>query len=227
MKRWGWQPPSPALLIACVALFVALGGTVLAATKKIDGGTIRVKSLPGNRLKIGSVPGNRLHPGTIPGSSLAPGSVKGEQIDLGSLGQVPSAAHADSADTARSAQTAIAADQAADATTINGRSVGCRATARQFAGACWDLRPSTTTLTAPGAAAACANAGGELPSLLALLAFVEQTGVQPDFAGEWTSSVRVDSGGIYNVPILENGTTVALKAPEEPHHFRCVTPLIS
>jgi hypothetical protein len=34
--------PSPALLVACLALFVALGGTVLAATK-IDGRTIKVK----------------------------------------------------------------------------------------------------------------------------------------------------------------------------------------
>ena len=56
MKRWRPPRPSPALLVACLALFVALGGTVLAATK-IDGRTIRVKSLPGNRLTPGSVPG--------------------------------------------------------------------------------------------------------------------------------------------------------------------------
>ena len=32
MKRWGWHRPSPALLIACVALFVALGGGAYAAS---------------------------------------------------------------------------------------------------------------------------------------------------------------------------------------------------
>ncbi|MGA8112522.1 MAG: hypothetical protein WCA46_02550, partial [Actinocatenispora sp.] len=126
--------PSPALLIACLALFVALGGTVLAATK-IDGRTIRVKSLPGNRLTVGSLPGNRLQVGTIPGSRLVPGSVKAKQIDVGSLGPVPSATHADTADAARRAQTAIAADHAADATTINGPGVGCREGTREFAGA--------------------------------------------------------------------------------------------
>jgi hypothetical protein len=226
MKHWGWHPPSPALLIACAALFVALGGTVMAATK-IDGHKIRVKSLPGNRLAVGSVPGNRLHPGTIPGSRLAPGSVTGEQIDLASLGPVPSAAHADSADTARRAQTATAAEHATEATRVNGRSVGCNSAAREFAGACWDLRPSATVLTATDAAGACADAGGELPSVLALLTFVQLPGVQPDFAGEWTSNARVDSGGVLSVPVLENGMALALKAPTEPHRFRCVTPLIS
>src|ERR1700761_4031211 len=104
MERTRWRRPSPALVIACLALFVALGGTVLAATK-IDGRTIRVKSLPGNRLTPASLPGNRLQAGTIPGSRLAPGSVKGTQIDAASLGPVPSATHADAADPAHRAQT--------------------------------------------------------------------------------------------------------------------------
>src|SRR5882757_4160877 len=170
MKRRRLPRPSPALLIACLALFVALGGTVLAATK-IDGRTIRVKSLPGNRLTIGSLPGNRLQAGTIPGSRLAPGSVKARQIDVGSLGPIPSATHADTADSARRAQTAIAAEHAADATTINGRAVGCREGTREFAGACWDLRPSAAALTPAEATAACAAVGGELPEALALSVF--------------------------------------------------------
>src|SRR6201995_6020990 len=109
MKRTGSWRPTPALAIACLALFVALGGTVLAATK-IDGSTIRVKSLPGNRLTIGSLPGNRLQTGTIPGSPLPPRSLKAKQIEVASPGRVPSATHADAADTARRAQTAIAAE---------------------------------------------------------------------------------------------------------------------
>jgi hypothetical protein len=226
MKHWGWLRPSPALLIACVALFVALGGTVLAA-KKINGHTIRVKSLPGNRLAVGSVPLNRLHAGTISGSLLAPGSVTGAQIDAGSLGQVPNASHADSADTARHAQSATVAEHADDATTINGRAVGCREASREFAGACWDLRPSTDAVTAPEAAAACASAGGELPNGLVLLDFVAQPGIQPGLPAEWTSNMRVDSGGLYSVPALENGTTFRLLDPETLNHFRCITPLVS
>jgi hypothetical protein len=226
MKRWKSRRPSPTLLIACAALFVALGGTVTAATK-IDGRTIRAKSLPGDRLQIGSVPGNRLKAKSIQGDRLVPGSVKGAQVDAASLGQVSNAAHAESADTAHHAQTAVAADHAADATTINGRAVGCPATAREFAGACWDLHPSAAALTAPEAATACADKGGELPHLLALMSFVGGPGIEPAVTGEWTGDVRVDSGGIYSVPILEANESLELEPPDEPHHFRCVTPLLS
>jgi hypothetical protein len=94
--------PSPALFVSLVALFAALGGTVYAAgkAKKIDGKAIKVKSLPGNRLKLGSLPGNRLKPGAIGAGQLAPNSIGAQQIDEATLGQVPSAVHADNADSA-------------------------------------------------------------------------------------------------------------------------------
>ena len=227
MKRWGTHLPSPALLIACAALFVALGGTVLAATKKIDGKTIRVKSLPGNRLKLGSVPGNRLKPGTVGGNRLAPGSVTGTQIDAASLGQVPNAGHAESADNARHAQTATAAEHASEATTVNGRTVGCGSTEREFAGACWGLRPSPSALTAPAAAAACADVGGELPLGLELAAFIEQPGVQLASEGEWLNEVWVNSGTVYSVDFLKSDGNFDLKSPSNTLHFRCVRPLVS
>src|ERR1700743_1342740 len=146
MKRSGWRRPSPALVIACLALFVALGGTVLAATK-IDGKTIKVESLPGNRVEVGSLPGNR----------VAPHSLKGAQIKVETLGEVPSAAHADSADSARHAPTATADEQAPTATTINGHAVGCATGRSEFAGACWDLTPSAGKGAAVEAASVCAS----------------------------------------------------------------------
>jgi len=216
MKRSGWWRPSPALVIACLALFVALGGTVLAATK-IDGKAIKVKSLPGNRLKVGSVPGNR----------IAPNSLKGSQIRADTLAEVPSAAHAGSADTARHAQTATAADHATDATTINGHAVGCATGRREFAGACWDLQASAVKMNAVEAAGACATRGGELPDLLALLAFNQQPGVVGSVEGEWTNSeqpVGIDS---WAVAIVENGAHVNVNRPTLLNHFRCVTPLLA
>lgn len=225
MKRRRPSVPSPALLIACLALFVALGGTVLAATK-IDGRTIRVKSLPGNRLTVGSLPGNRLRPGTIPGDRLAPGSVTATQLDVGSLGPVPSATHADSADTARRAQTAIAADHAADATTINGRAVGCRAGTREFAGACWEVSPSAAAVTAPEAVAACAAAGGELPDAMALRLFVDQPQISTAVGGEWLDEIFFDSETSYAVFVLTNEDHFFPEPPAKLHRFRCVTPLL-
>lgn len=227
MKRRRPSLPSPALVIACLALFVALGGTVLAATK-IDGRTIRVKSLPGNRLTVGSLPGNRLRTGTIPGSRLAPGSVKAQQIDVGSLGPVPSATHADSADTARRAQTAIAAEHATDATTINGRSVGCRTGTRQFAGACWELTPSEGVATAVDAAAACADVGGELAEGLSLVVFLRQPGVNGAVDGEWTKQIaNLGAPGQVAVAIVTSTGLIESSSINLLHRFRCVTPLVS
>jgi hypothetical protein len=226
MKYSRSRRPSPALVIACLALFVALGGTVLAATK-IDGKTIRVKSLPGNRLEVGSLPGNRLRKGTIPGNRIAPGSLKGDQIDVGTLGQVPNAAHADSADTARRAQTATAADHATDATTINGHAVGCASGRREFAGACWDLQTSATAMTEPEAVAACAAEGGELPAALPLMAFGREPGVQLFIGGEWTNQITPLGKAVYNVLTLLESGELEFVLPTELHRFRCVTPLLS
>jgi hypothetical protein len=224
MKRSGWRRPSPALVIACLALFVALGGTVLAATR-INGHTIKVKSLPGNRLEIGSVPGNRLK-GTISGNRIAPGSIKGDRIEVGTLDQVPSAARADSADTARHAQTATAADHAADSTTINGREVGCTDGKREFAGACWDLHPSTAKITVFEAAVTCAAGGGELPNTISLIAFLREPGVQQSSEGEWTKDIYPISPNVFDVMVVSAPSYVTYSPVTTLLHYRCVSPLL-
>lgn len=56
--------PSPALAVALLALFVALGGVALAATS-IDGTTIKVASEPGNRLVGNSVTGRQVKESTL------------------------------------------------------------------------------------------------------------------------------------------------------------------
>ncbi len=85
--------PSPALVVAGLALFVALGGTVYAAKKaRVDGKTVKVKSLPGNRLKLRSIPANRLKPSVLKGVLAAQsGPITGAEIDELTLGQVPEA----------------------------------------------------------------------------------------------------------------------------------------
>lgn len=93
--------PSPAMIVAVLALFVALGGTVYAASS-ISGKTIKKNSLPGNRIKQKTVTGNRLKNDTITGT----------QVNEATLGKVPSAATADSATTANSATTAVTAETA-------------------------------------------------------------------------------------------------------------------
>jgi hypothetical protein len=218
---------SPALVVAFVALFVALGGTVYAA-KKIDGHTIKVKSLPGNRLTPGSLPGNRLKPGAIPGNRLAPASITGNQIDVATLGQVPSAVHADNADSAHDALTALHAVSAIDATKVNGHTAGCDSTTRFFAGACWQTESSEAALTAPAAALSCASQGGELPGALALVAFSQQPGIGLAAGEEWTEEIPLIAGtDVYSVITVSSSGQVNSFAPTSTKKYRCVIPLVS
>jgi hypothetical protein len=229
MKQGIWRH-SPALVIAVIALFVALGGSVYAAKKaKLDGRAIRAKSLPGNRLKPHSIAANRLMPGVLAGSA-ANGPLTGTDINELTLGQVPSATHADSADTAQSAidaQTALNAVNAVDAKTINGHGVGCLPGTRPFAGACWESSVSSA-VDAPTAARKCAARGGTLPDALQLAAFAEETGVNLDPGDEWSGDIPAISGeDAYAVTTVSAGSVVFRDLSDETHAYRCVIPLLT
>jgi hypothetical protein len=216
----------PAFVVACLALMVALGGSVYAAAK-IDGHDVKRGSLPGNRLERASLPGNRLKAGTLRGGRIAPGSLTGVQVDAATLGKVPEASRADSAATARTANTAIAATAANEASRLNGHVAACTATQRLFAGACWEQQLTAAT-TAPQAAAVCASRGGELPEPLALAAFGAQSGVELAFEGEWSGDIPVVSGSDqYAVVTVARSGVISSALHQWAFPFRCVIPLVS
>ncbi len=62
-------------VVAFIALFVALGGSVYAAGK-----------ISGTQIKSGSVPGNRIKSKSLTAKQIKPGSLTGAQIKAGSLG---------------------------------------------------------------------------------------------------------------------------------------------
>jgi hypothetical protein len=245
MRQGIWRS-SPALVIAAIALFVALGGSVYAAkTKKprIDGKTIAAKSLPGNRVKPKSLPGNRLKPRSVGAIHLKAGALKGAQgnapltgVDINelTLSQVPSAAHADSADTAQSAvdaQTALNAVNAIDAKTVNGHSVGCLPGTQLFAGACWENSHSSA-VNAPTAARKCAARGAELPEALLLAAFAEEPGVNLTAGDEWSSDIlSFTSEDVYGVATVSAASKIGsglfnASGVMETRAYRCVVPLL-
>jgi hypothetical protein len=229
MKQGIWRHWA-ALVVAVIALFVALGGSVYAARKaKLDGRAIRAKSIPGNRLKPHSIAANRLMPGIL-GGSEASGPLTGADINELTLGQVPSATHADFADTAQSAvdaQTALNAVNAVNAKTINGHSVGCLPGTRPFAGACWESSASSA-VDAPTAARKCAARGGTLPEALQLAAFAEELGVNLDSDDEWSSDIPAISGeDAYAVTTVAANSVVFRDLSTEAHAYRCVIPLLT
>jgi hypothetical protein len=122
MYRIASRRPSASLVVACLALFVALGGVGYAAA------TIGSAAIVDNSIKSKDVRNENLR-----GKDVRANTLKGADVDESSLGKVPSAANADSAATAANATNATNAGNAdtvggigPDALTI-GRSVldGC------------------------------------------------------------------------------------------------------
>lgn len=223
---WGHS----ALVVAAIALFVAMGGSVYAAKQaKLNGKAVKVKSLPGNRLKPRSVPANRLKPGVLRGAGIS-SPLTGVDINELTLGQVPSATYAERADFAQSAtdaQTALNAVNAIDARTVNGHSAGCLPGTQRFAGACWQSSPSTAAATAPQAAVECAVQGGTLPDALGLAAFAKQPGVNLHEGDEWTDDVPVVSGAnIYAVVTVSAASDINSALSTMTNRYRCVIPLL-
>jgi hypothetical protein len=71
--------------IALLALFIALGGSVYAASNKIDGAQIKVKSLPGNRIKPKTVTATQIKKNTIGSAQVKSGAITAKQIKAGAV----------------------------------------------------------------------------------------------------------------------------------------------
>src|SRR6186997_575290 len=78
-------------VVACLALFVALGGSVYAAGK-ISGKQIKRSSLPGNRIKPKTIPSNRIKPKSLTARQVKRNSLTGAQINQKTLTGVSAAA---------------------------------------------------------------------------------------------------------------------------------------
>jgi hypothetical protein len=117
--------PSPALLIACAALFVSLGGVSYGvATNSIDSreirnNSVRSKDVRNNTLRTFDIRNNEvrgfdIRNSTVQGRDVAFNTLTGSDVSEDTLGKVPSAGTADSAGVAAAA---------GNANTVGGMSV--------------------------------------------------------------------------------------------------------
>ena len=92
MKRILRRRPTPALIISCVALFAALGGTAYALT--ITGANVRNNSLTGadiRDVKAGDIRNYTLHGRDVKRDSLGRVPIKEERLDASKIGTVKNA----------------------------------------------------------------------------------------------------------------------------------------
>ena len=118
--------PSPAMVVAMIALVVAMAGTGYAASK-ISGSSIKKNTVPGNRIKKNSLGGT--------------------QINESKLGKVPKAAQADNATNATNANALGGKALAAVLPTSGSAQNADTATLAGFPGT--DVVTGTITTTAP------------------------------------------------------------------------------
>jgi hypothetical protein len=67
-------------VVAVLALFLTLGGSVYAASNKISGTQIKPRSLPGNRIKARSLTGAQIKARTLTGAKVKPRSLTGKEV---------------------------------------------------------------------------------------------------------------------------------------------------
>ncbi len=96
-------------VMATVAVFLALGGGAYAALRLPPG------SVGTREMKDGAVTSHKLARGAVNASKVANSSLTGQQINVSTLGIVPNAKHASSADGATNATHATNADNATNA----------------------------------------------------------------------------------------------------------------
>jgi len=112
MKRF-LRTPSPAMVVACAALFVSLGG-VSYAVATIDSADIVDGSIRNRDFKNGTLRGQEAKP-----DGFGPNAIKEQALDASKLGQVPSSVVTDGV-----ARHAVISDVGA---TVRGRGVASSA----------------------------------------------------------------------------------------------------
>lgn len=126
MMRFRPGSPSPALVVAVIALIVALGGTGYAAV------TLPAHSVGSKQLKRRAVTTSKIHHGAVTSSKVKNNTLRGRDINELTLGQVREARHAEAAINANSAIRAGSANTAGNADALQGHGAGDFVSAAEY-----------------------------------------------------------------------------------------------
>jgi len=196
-------------VMATIAVFVALGGVSYAAATisgnsiikgTVGAGKLKNGTLTDQQIKKNALTGEAINEsslGTVPSAQTAASATTAATATTATTAQsAANADHALSADTAGKATSATSANVALlaeDAETLDGLSakqlqVTCPVDTELYGGMCWDeeVRDADDWIDA---SRNCGNAGGRLPSLSELIAYVLQDGTQVGIEQNWTSDV--------------------------------------
>lgn len=177
----GIKRPSPAIVIAVIALIVTLTGTAYAA--------LAPHSVGSRQLKPRAVTGAKFADSAVTTKKVAKTTLSGRNFKVAEFSTLPAA------QTAKSAANSIL---------VNGHEASCPGGTILIRGACYDSAPSGPVLGVKAAADACAARGGFLPSPGEALSI---RGAVPLGDGSGTNSVFTDTY-VANTEGVEFWTTV-------------------
>jgi hypothetical protein len=185
MKRIMRRLPSPAMVVACVALTVALGGTGYAAIKiprnSVGTAQLRKDAVTATKLATRSVGPRKMQNNAISDRNVKPDGLTGAKIVESTLGQVPTAKSADTASNA-----ALAGGNTVKRFVTSVGPGGAQATVL-------DLNGLTITLGCPAGAVSLRsnNTSGE-PAQLEFRGFAEGAGAFGDGFGSFAPTTNAN-----------------------------------
>jgi hypothetical protein len=199
--------PSPAMIVAIVALFAALSGTAYAALGK---NTVGSKQLKAKAVTSGKIANN-----AVTSAKVAKGSLTGEDININALGTVPSA---------------TSASQAGNANTVGGHAAACPGGTILIRGTCFDASPNAAVSSLKVAADACAAKGGYLPTPMALYSTRQVlnlgTGVGTDHMFTDSYYSAVGSGSNYTTVVVDGTGRISEQSVDSPSEYICAYSLV-
>jgi len=199
--------PSPAMIVALIALFAALTGSAYAALGK---NTVGSKQLKQKAVTTGKIANN-----AITGVKVANGSLTGEDINLAALGTVPNATSASSA---------------GNANTVGGHSASCPGGTTLIRGTCFDSAPNASAPNLKAAADSCAQKGGYLPTPMALYSTRQVlnlgTGVGDDHMFTDSYYSAVGTGSNYTTVVIDGTGRISEQSVDSASEFICAYALV-
>jgi hypothetical protein len=199
--------PSPAMIVALIALVAALSGTAFAALGKNSVGT--------RQLKAKAVTSGKLANNAVTSAKVAKNSLTGADINVGALGTVPNATNAASA---------------GNAGTVGGHAAACPEGTVLIRGVCFDSTPNAQAATLKAAADACAAKGGYLPGPMELFSTrsVLNLGSGVGTAHQFTDSYysAVGTGSNYTTVVIDGTGKLTEQSVDAPSQYICAYALV-
>jgi hypothetical protein len=225
--------PSPAMVVAIIALVLATAGSTFAVAKSTE---LPPNSVGSKQLKPKAVTTGKIANNAVKSNNIVDHSLTGDDINVKALGTVPSAANA---------------DQTGNAGTITGHAAACPGGTTLIRGVCFDSASNPPADTLTKARDACAAKGGYLPSPLELYAargvLNLGTGVGTDLqytdtyydntAENATGEIEIGAdfeGKVHKVHENKSPSTITVdgqgtlteQSVNDPAEFTCIYPLV-